>query len=740
MKGQRRAIGLTFIALLMGAGALRAGGVLYVDADAVGANDGSSWANAYTSLQSALTAATPGTQIRVAQGTYKPSQLTTPGDAKSATFQLLDSVLVQGGYAGFGEPVPDELDAAAHPTVLSGDIGVAGSTADNAYHVVRGSGANASAVLDGFIVTLGNAGSPGFTDMGVGGGLIVATGSPTVRNCTFKLNLAGFAGGGVYSDSTSFVLVDCRLEDNDVGVWGGGGFAGKGRIAGCTFQGNDSAGQGGAVLSEGLEIDGCTFTDNTAGHGIFGGGPGGALYGSFSTLNVADSTFEHNLGQGRGGAIAIDGGFGVTTLTVTRCDFIDNALNGFGSFNLVGGAIGARQTDVVLAECRFEGNDAPLASAGYAGRGGAVSLEDSPAEITGCIFAGNQAETNNPLLLHGFGGGVYSENSDPVVTNCVFIGNIAGSGGGFYSTSESAAFFHGAFALNVSDFLFMAITGVGGIDAGGGGGGAPYTLSNCILWKNLNALGATTEGVQLTNSVGVALPDHCCIEGLTGALGGAGNFSGNPHFEDFDGADNVVGTLDDDLRLRADSPCIDAGTNVGQPADTADLDLDGDTSEVAPLDLDRTARNADITTVADTGVGPAPVTDMGAYERSAWTNLGEALDGASGKPCLVAHGTLAAGSSLSLTVTNVLPGASSYLILSAAPANAPFKGGIMVPEPDPPSVIAAITTGPGGQSTVGGTWPAVIPSGFTLYAQWWAVDPASPAGASASNAIAGVTP
>jgi hypothetical protein len=57
-----------------------------------------------------------------------------------------------------------------------------------------------------------------------------------------------------------------------------------------------------------------------------------------------------------------------------------------------------------------------------------------------------------------------------------------------------------------------------------------------------------------------------------------------------------------DLRLSAGSPCIDAGDNNSIPADTADLDGDGDVNEPIPFDLDGNPRI----------VGAA--VDMGAYE------------------------------------------------------------------------------------------------------------------------------
>jgi hypothetical protein len=54
--------------LALGSGA-RAAGVVFVDAAAGGAGDGSSWSNAYTDLRVALDGAASGDDLWIAQGT-----------------------------------------------------------------------------------------------------------------------------------------------------------------------------------------------------------------------------------------------------------------------------------------------------------------------------------------------------------------------------------------------------------------------------------------------------------------------------------------------------------------------------------------------------------------------------------------------------------------------------------------------------------------------------------------------
>ena len=78
--------------------------IIYVNHAATGANDGSSWADAYTDFQSALDSALAGDQIWVAKGVYKPSRYIdsslAPYHPRTVTFRLVDSVGHYGGFDG----------------------------------------------------------------------------------------------------------------------------------------------------------------------------------------------------------------------------------------------------------------------------------------------------------------------------------------------------------------------------------------------------------------------------------------------------------------------------------------------------------------------------------------------------------------------------------------------------------------------------------------------------------------
>ncbi len=199
------------------------GSAVFVKANATGANDGTSWANAYTNLQSALAyaqgAGCGALEVWVAAGTYRPTQLADPADPRSATFQLLDGVVLYGGFAGTETDLA-QRNPAVNVTILSGDIGVLGDPADNAYHVVTGTGNSAVAILDGFTITGGNAvcaGGDACTTSG--GGLVTLGGGPTLRNCIIEAN-NGACGGGIASLGGNVALANVTVQDNSAPTGG----------------------------------------------------------------------------------------------------------------------------------------------------------------------------------------------------------------------------------------------------------------------------------------------------------------------------------------------------------------------------------------------------------------------------------------------------------------------------------------------------------------------------------------
>jgi hypothetical protein len=242
--------------------------IIFVDAGATGANNGSSWTDAYTKLQDALSVAVSGDQIWVASGTYKPDQSggQTAGN-RNATFQLKNGVEIYGGFAG-GETWRRQRDFLDNVAILSGDINTPGDDSDNSFHVVTSTGTNSTAVLDGFTIARGEADAASPSQMG--GGLYNG-GTPTVANCIFANNSSELYGGGVFNMEGSPRLINCTFVGNDSG-FGGGVFnndTSTPQFTNCSFYDNQAELGGGMynhiVISP--LLTNCTFSKNTASYG-----------------------------------------------------------------------------------------------------------------------------------------------------------------------------------------------------------------------------------------------------------------------------------------------------------------------------------------------------------------------------------------------------------------------------------------------------------------------------------------
>lgn len=316
----------------------------YVNASAAGSNNGLSWSNAFTNLQSALDVAVNGDEIWVARGTYKPSKdITgngTPADARTKTFLIKNGVKLYGGFVGT-ESALTERDIVSSPTVLSGDMyGNDGNNfannGENVYHVMTASSIASATVLDGFIITGGNANlTAAFLGMvyghQYGGGLISSQVNTnlSVTRCVFKGNYAGFGGGAMQLYYSEPAITSCVFSNNSVGNSYGGAMYfehGSPVITNSVFAGNTSNYQGGAMYVFNYSspvIVNSTFANNYATY------DGGAVYVRNScTVNIKNSILSGN----RGGGTQAVANEGTATINVTYSD-VQGGYTGAGNIN-----------------------------------------------------------------------------------------------------------------------------------------------------------------------------------------------------------------------------------------------------------------------------------------------------------------------------------------------------------------------------------------------------------------------
>jgi parallel beta-helix repeat protein len=357
--------------------------VFYVDDDAVGANNGSSWADAFNFLQDALTEALYGDTILVAQGTYKPDRWSglSPGDCLD-TFWLKSGVTIVGGYGGFAEQDPNARNIDSYKTILSGDIGQLDFKGDNSYHVVASCYTDATTVLDGFTITGGNADReiPWLEFWLSGGGMYNMNARPTLLNCTFTANSARL-GGGLCNRSSRPTITNCTFNGNWAEYCGGGMFnlAAKPVLTDCTFISNSTDWSGGGMYNYSSDpmVTNCILSGNSA--GSYGGGVYSVSYSS---------------------------------VMFTKCTFSGNM-----AFENGGGIYSERHSSNLLNNCLFSGNVASV-------NGGALYNLESISTLNNCTLSGNWAGS--------YGGGICNEGSDANLSNCILWGDSAVQGSEIY--------------------------------------------------------------------------------------------------------------------------------------------------------------------------------------------------------------------------------------------------------------------------------------------------------------------
>lgn len=423
---------------------------IYVNLAATGTGDGTSWADAMTSLDAALLKAKPLDEIWVAKGTYRPKSNTS-----DHMFYAKSGIKLYGGFSGT-ESHPNQRNIVANLTILSGDVlgndvpdNFTVNRWDNAAHVLTIYQGILKTTIDGLSIRDGyvddpNPIEPFFEPRYCGGGLWCEGTPLLVRSCTFGDNYA-FGGGGLFVDIGSEVTIEnCTFEKNKcnpIGV-GGGIFIYESdvveirncisrnnetvngsvsiqscdfvKVDSCQFLSNKALGQfcaGFAAFSSNLELTNSTFKNNTAENaaGLFVGRSN--AQDPVYSFNIQDCFFEKNIATKTGGGLGQKGCSG----TISNCQFIKNVADerGGGIFNL---SIDAGKSEVQVKQCLFDGNFADC------GAGISTCCELTTLVVTNCEFVKNNASV--------CAGGILTEGQVFTWVDSTYFFRNTASGGG----------------------------------------------------------------------------------------------------------------------------------------------------------------------------------------------------------------------------------------------------------------------------------------------------------------------
>ena len=176
----------------------------YVDLNATGANNGSSWADAFTNLQAGIDATAAGQSVFVAKGVY-----TAPA---FGSFDIKEGVKIYGSFQGTETTLGDRIFGtnAGDTSVLKGDD-----------MIVYSLNLTNASILDGFKITDGQTGifndnsNPSLSNLTVtliaGNGIFNMDSNPTISNSIISANEVN----GIFNFNSSPTLTNVLISGNE---------------------------------------------------------------------------------------------------------------------------------------------------------------------------------------------------------------------------------------------------------------------------------------------------------------------------------------------------------------------------------------------------------------------------------------------------------------------------------------------------------------------------------------------
>lgn len=348
------------------------GNVFYVDQDATGKMNGSSWKNAFLDIQTAINAAKVyndengvQTQLWIAAGTYDIT----------AIISIQSGVSIYGGFdkteKSLGERKMNSVDPwdFANPTVLKGN-----KTCQliNSIEPTNDKAITKATYINGFTMTGGLAAATGSgKDHYSCGGAAHLKQNMFVQNCIITGNEANNQGGGIAlrGDANLCGIENCLVENNIANGAGGGislfGNSTKNYVRNCVVRNNESKATGNNTGGGGIYVflgtaENCIVTNNKA---LKGGGIAFRRYQSTSAVNCL---IEGNTATVDAGAFFFSGHSSQAAVNIYNCTVVDNhtpaGMNLMGYSDREGNNKVNNFNNIKIVNSIFDKNDGVLAN------------------------------------------------------------------------------------------------------------------------------------------------------------------------------------------------------------------------------------------------------------------------------------------------------------------------------------------------------------------------------------------
>ncbi|SEP75490.1 T9SS type A sorting domain-containing protein [Neolewinella agarilytica] len=435
---------------------------VFVDIDATGSADGTSWANAYTNLNDALLAAPAGSEVWIAEGKYIT--------VDTASFFIDKELTVLGGFVG-SETMASEADPSKNETILSGDVmqnDVQGvydsiSRADN-NRVLFITDTNLvstfTVTIDGITIQDGsiiNAAIDAAQRVAFTGGGMLTFAKVDVSRVTFKANFSRFGSaiGSYFETANGSTYDDISVENNYAG------------IANMIWVEN---------------TDSVTFSNSKFLGGEAPQESGMAFFQNMRGFEFANCVFDSiSTPVDRGSAIAFSGVLGAN---VHDCTFTNLSAD-------LGGAIYFRNSadfeadreidadEVIIDNCTFDNISTDR-------WGGVIFFGDVSHRISNSSFSNFSGNASG-----GLGGAVYAQDNDDSVFHAYDINNTTFTNGSG-NVGGSIFYFSGGHDISMTDVSIDE-----SVSAGSGGGiylNGDDITDDVATFKNLSITNTTSGG------------------------------------------------------------------------------------------------------------------------------------------------------------------------------------------------------------------------------------------------------